>query len=197
MAKRKQKIKAIPRDAAFTPFYRCNYFEDALGNRYDIPSDQLWLRNSIYMVDVRQLEDIAPFGGMTWLSIKRIDRRPIHDWRDLQRIKNAIVGPEREAVEIYPAESRLTDTANQYHLWCFPEGYRLPFGYADRVVTEGATDPERTGINAVQRPFRPDERPVDLMTPDEYAEKIQADNGFGARMVHKHRRGIEWEAVKR
>jgi len=28
-----------------------------------------------------------------------------------------IVGEEHEAFEVYPAESRLVDTANQYHLW--------------------------------------------------------------------------------
>jgi hypothetical protein len=37
----------------------------------------------------------------------------VHDWRDLQRIKNQLVGPECEAVELYPAESRKVDTANQ------------------------------------------------------------------------------------
>ena len=55
----------------------------------------------------------------TYLSIKRLDREPINDWRAMQKIKNAIVGKEWEAVEIYPAESRLVDTANQYHLFCW------------------------------------------------------------------------------
>ena len=55
----------------------------------------------------------------TYLSIKRLDREPIGDWRAMQKIKNAIVGAEWEAVEIYPAESRLVDTANQYHLFCW------------------------------------------------------------------------------
>jgi hypothetical protein len=71
------------------------------------------------------------------LSIKRIDRDPIHDWRDLQEIKNALVGPENEAIEIYPAESRLVDSANQYHLWVFanPET-RIPVGWNERYVTD-------------------------------------------------------------
>src|SRR5262249_13701026 len=51
------------------------------------------------------------------LAIFRNDRQPVHDWRDLQRVKNDICGPEAEACEIYPAESRLCDRANTYHLW--------------------------------------------------------------------------------
>lgn len=66
------------------------------------------------------------------LSIRRLDRAPIHDWRDLQAIKNELVGPECEAVELYPAESRLVDTANQYWLWCYNDPtYRFPFGFSD------------------------------------------------------------------
>ena len=57
----------------------------------------------------------------TYLSIKRLDREPIADWRAMQKIKNAICGKEWEGIEIYPAESRLVDTANQYHMFCFPE----------------------------------------------------------------------------
>jgi hypothetical protein len=57
------------------------------------------------------------------LAIKRTDRQPIRSWRVLQDIKNEIAGRERIAVEIYPAESRVIDTANIYHLWVFEEGY--------------------------------------------------------------------------
>src|SRR5262245_53475080 len=60
-----------------------------------------------YQVIVRE----APHGygpeiKLWWLSIKRIDKNPIHDWRVLQAIKNALLGEECEAVELYPAESR-------------------------------------------------------------------------------------------
>ena len=74
---------------------------------------------------------------MVWLSIKRIDREPIVSWRDMQEIKNKIMGPEYEAVQIFPAESRLVDTSNQYHLLCFAdEGVRWPFGYLEREVMD-------------------------------------------------------------
>lgn len=101
--------------------------------------DACWI-NDMYQVNVNEQP------GLTHLSIKRIDRAPIHDWRDLQAIKNEICGPEREAVEIYPAESRKVDTANQYHLWVLPAGESLPFGFSIRAVTDSP------GFNAVQRP---------------------------------------------
>lgn len=79
-------------------------------------------------------------GGGSWpdlfhLNCRRTDREPCHDWRELQAIKNILIGPEHEAVELYPAESRLTDTANNYHLWVLVKpGMRFPFGFADRAV---------------------------------------------------------------
>ena len=72
---------------------------------------------------------------MVCLSIKRRDREPIHDWRHLQEIKNALVGEQCEAFELYPAEERLVDTANQYWLWCFADPtMRLPIGFTERSV---------------------------------------------------------------
>lgn len=81
-------------------------------------------RNDVYQVQKR--ED----GDWVSLSIKRIDREPIHDWRDLQEIKNQLLGAEVEAIELYPAESRLVDTANQYFLWATPVACpKFPFGF--------------------------------------------------------------------
>ena len=98
---------------------------------------------AIYLNDRYQVNvDIvrAPFGvdtgDMLWLSIKRRDRARVHDWRELQRIKNMVVGDEHEGFEVYPAESRLVDTANQYHLWVFVNpAVRLPVGYQHRDVS--------------------------------------------------------------
>lgn len=92
-------------------------------------------QNDLYEVVVYR--DKPPgLPALVHLSVKRRDRAAVHDWRHLQRIKNEILGPEHEAVELYPAESRLVDAANQYHLWGFddPE-FRFPFGFADRLVS--------------------------------------------------------------
>ena len=104
-------------------------------------------RNSRYQVVVR-CPGSPPEAPLIWLSIKRIDNRPCRDWRDFQRIKNELLGPEVEAVELYPAESRRVDAANQYHLWAFP-GQILPFGFGERLVAEGTP-------GVTQRPFEED-----------------------------------------
>ena len=75
------------------------------------------------------------FNGTIWLSI-RIDNGKSHliDWRDFQAIKNDLCGTHLQAVEIYPQEDVLHDTANIFHLWVFPEDIRLPLGWAMRDV---------------------------------------------------------------
>src|ERR1041385_3993351 len=95
-------------------------------------------RNNLYQVlvyDMPKKNDAAV--DLVWLSIKRNDKRHIHDWRDLQRIKNELVGSECEAVELYPPESRLVDEANQYHLWVFKDpSFTLGLGYQERRVSD-------------------------------------------------------------
>jgi hypothetical protein len=56
------------------------------------------------------------------LAIKRTDKETIRSWRILQDIKNSIVGDDAVAIEVYPRESEVTDTANMYHLWVFKDG---------------------------------------------------------------------------
>lgn len=107
--------------------------------------------NNRYLVLVRRAKDVEPMGLVVHLSIRRLDRGAARDWRDFQRIKNELVGVETEAVEVYPAESRLVDAANQYHLWCFPK-YRLPFGFDERDVA----GPDESMHGASQRPFPKD-----------------------------------------
>jgi hypothetical protein len=71
------------------------------------------------------------------IAINRHDDAPCTNWHDFQQIKNELVGPECEAVELFPAESRLIDTANEYHLYVMPDAkYRFPFGYERRLVLE-------------------------------------------------------------
>lgn len=98
--------------------------------------------NSLYQVSIHEHAS-----GWTWLAIVRRDRSHVHDWRHLQRIKNEICGPEREAVELYPAESRLVDTSNQFHLWVLPAGERIPIGYTERDVSDNPGGAHK------QRPF--------------------------------------------
>jgi hypothetical protein len=99
-------------------------------------ASQYW-RNDKYQVSVFEDEATEAFPACLHLSIKRNDRAPVFSWRDIQTIKNELVGPENEGVQLFPAESRLVDGANQYHLWCFKDpAIRFPFGFPSRVVTD-------------------------------------------------------------
>lgn len=143
----------------WTPFQR-GHFPGA-------PEAEVYL-NSRYQVFVTRFDIDAPFGECVHLSIKLRDKKAWHDWRDMQRIKNELVGPEVEAVELFPAESRLMDTANQYHLWCFP-AFKFPFGYKVREVSE-ATPVGGTGHRSVQRPF--EVKPPDLLSEEDLNDSI-------------------------
>lgn len=94
--------------------------------------------NDTYHCIVREYEDC------THLSIKRLDRLPVHNWRHLQQIKNDICGEEREGVELYPAMSRIVDAANQYHLWV----YRVPLGvgFQGRLVNQNQITNEEDSL---------------------------------------------------
>lgn len=108
-------------------------------------NDVVWLSED-YQVNVEWVN--SPIGELTHLSVKRRDKAPIRDWRDMQAIKNALCGPEREACELYPAESRLVDAANQYHLWVLPAGAKFPFGY-----DQGRAVDDSGAFGATQRPL--------------------------------------------
>ena len=116
---------------------------------------EMWV-NDIYTVLFRSGKDADQFVGFeewhgqcAYISIRRNDREPVDSWRDFQEIKNQLAGPNREAVQLYPNEERLKDTANQYHLWVLPEGFTFPMGFFDqRVVTGESFDYE--GITTKQ-----------------------------------------------
>jgi len=87
--------------------------------------------NNVYRVQLRRE---LPF---VQLTIARLDGKPCKEWRHFQQIKNELVGPEFEAVELYPAESRLVDMDNEYHLWVNADPkFRFQMGYQKRHVME-------------------------------------------------------------
>ena len=101
---------------------------------------EIWI-NDKYQVNILRGKDCDQYvhmeeykGRCDYLSIKTLEKEPIHDWRDLQQIKNELCGEDREALEIYPSEHRLVDTANQYHLWVIPKDAQIPFGFTHREV---------------------------------------------------------------
>lgn len=116
------------------------------------PPDEIWTSETYEVFVYRTPQDGAH------LSIKRYDRASVRNWRHLQQIKNEVVGEEREAMELFPRESRLADNANQMHLWVMPEGLDIPVGFSSGFVT--ITDEDVTAWNTAggkgrQEPMQP------------------------------------------
>ena len=57
-------------------------------------------------------------------------------WAEKQQIKDELFGKNRVAIEVYPTEDRLVDTADVYHLWVFDKSFRLPFGIHPKEYTK-------------------------------------------------------------
>jgi hypothetical protein len=55
--------------------------------------------------------------GWDHLRVHRIDGLPIHNYMDLQKIKNLIFGENISAIEVYPKQSDFKDGSSTYHLW--------------------------------------------------------------------------------
>lgn len=148
MKPKKVTVSFLP--PKWTAFQRGVLNETQLKQLADLgvaPPDEVHL-NSRYEVWVRNLNA----AGAKSLSVKRRDKSILRDWRDLQRIKNEICGEEIEACELFPAESRLVDTANQYWLWCLAPGDRFPFGFKERAVSDSEADEIRDD-GSRQRPL--------------------------------------------
>lgn len=62
-----------------------------------------------------------PGDGVRHLRIQGALKETLHNWMDMQEIKNKIWGPETVAVEVYPAASQFKDGSNTYHLWTWPD----------------------------------------------------------------------------
>jgi len=107
-----------------------------------------WI-NDIYQVQRREFGD-----GLVSLNIRRRDGDVIfRDWRHFQKIKNELIGPECEAMELYPAESRLVDSTNKYHLFgVLDPTFRFPFGFQERDVITTNDNPDVPALR--QRPIK-------------------------------------------
>ncbi len=167
-AERRRAARRAQHDAAaaWTPFERVRADHDATG------AFELY-RNSRYQV--ARYVDTQPEGDtIIHLSIRSLANDARHDWRDFQKIKNELAGVEWEGVELYPAESRLVDGVNQFHLWCFPT--RLPFGFTGRYVSD---EPALRG--GKQRPFAPHVLPETIEADREAvrrsAERMKQQHG--------------------
>ena len=110
------------------------FYRQSLDEQYSCPV----YTNDVYQIYYHKGDKVADEivhqdnlkGKMTYLSIKRHDKQPCNDWQDFQTIKNTLCGDDTEAIQIYPAEYRLMNSANQYHLIVFPANIcPIPFGF--------------------------------------------------------------------
>ena len=85
-----------------------------------LASDEIWV-NDKYQVNI---DRSIVSNNTSWipLSIKTHNKEPARDWREFQQIKNELVGPEHEGIELYPADSRVVDTSNQFGYSATPYG---------------------------------------------------------------------------
>jgi hypothetical protein len=117
--------------------------------RVETELDEELFRNGQYEVKRERLDPTGNIDGELRLRVSRLDGTAVRDWRDLQNIKNELAGPEREAAELFPAESRLVDTGNVYHLWVLSAGVIFPWGPTRRAVL----GPGARGDGVSQRSF--------------------------------------------
>jgi hypothetical protein len=101
-----------------------------------IPGSNGWCReirvtyaNDLYAVLCRPVE--TAWGLVHHLAI-RTPSSLEPPWRDKQRIKNELFGPEFTAVEVMPPADELVDAADMYHVWVLPLSMALPFSIHDR-----------------------------------------------------------------
>lgn len=83
-----------------------------------------WKNNRYVVMEFPQRP--TEHGIVRHLIVQRVQADNIHNWNDLQRIKNEVCGPESLAFEVYPPESKLVNDFHVYHLWVLPEGYPIP-----------------------------------------------------------------------
>ncbi len=98
------------------------------------PPDRSYV-NNLYSVFVRDIGH-----GAMHISFHRHNRAAVRDWRHFQAIKNEVAGPERLAVEVFPPESMLTDSANEYHLWVFPPDWETEFPFLLPITNIGTQE---------------------------------------------------------
>lgn len=115
---------ALPRDYAGDPAWG-----PAVTSGYLADVSRTW-QNGWFAVLAREVE--TEWGAVTHVMIRNAPNTPVRCWPDLMRIKDALFGRDRTAVEVYPPRSEVIDQANMTHLWVLPAGMQLPFSLAPR-----------------------------------------------------------------
>jgi hypothetical protein len=105
-------------------------WEDALRALDEVRRREIFA-NSQYKVIRNKVPATAECTALIHFWIYRIDGRPVGSERydDFMRIRDELVGPDHEAVEIYPRRSNEVNTGHAYHLWVLADAeHRFPLG---------------------------------------------------------------------
>ena len=133
-------------------------FDRVAGPESPVPGAKVY-RNDHYVASVYPARD-----GVVHISFSRIDGGAAVDWRDKQHMKNQLIGAENEGVELFPAESRKADGANQFHIFVLADSKaRFPFGFTDRLVSD---ESELPGVR---------QRPGSGATPEDEAKSREQE----------------------
>lgn len=148
-------------DRPWRPFVDTIPYRNGVPDPDVLKGHEAFFSNSHYLVFTRVLEPGHPHDAdkivtqdapvMVHLSMRTVENDVRHDWREMQRVKTEILGPDWEGVELYPREERVVDTANQFHLWCVQEVF--PFGFGGGLRLDAGEAPE-TIKGGKQRAFR-------------------------------------------
>jgi len=95
---------------------------DLEGRPFVPPGMTRAFRNNRYTVMIYDNYPTDKSPATLALIQNHFDAPIVNHWRELQRIKNEIFGPQVTAVEYYPAESELIDDNNIYWLVVFEDG---------------------------------------------------------------------------
>lgn len=76
---------------------------------------------------------------VTWLSIRRVDNKPVLNSGDIQHIKNELTDPEREGMIMLVAESQAVERAGRCDVWVLPKGGQWPWGFRSEELTNDET----------------------------------------------------------
>lgn len=82
-------------------------------------------QNNFYVVSLTPFQCDWGWCVHVVIRCKHAGNQPL--WSNKQRVKDELLGPQRVAIEVFPAAKDLVDQADAYHLWVLPENFRLPF----------------------------------------------------------------------
>lgn len=125
----------------WTEFERVYPMNASTNEPVEVEEGEEYWRNSFYTVLVKQLEPSEGLTGPVRLDIRHNQDKAIREWKHLQRIKNELVGEEREAMEIFPPQSMVRDMSNIHNLFVTPVGVSSVYVYDEKMKQQNITDP--------------------------------------------------------